>query len=75
MTYYINNGDFYLDFHYLLGISNLTRSKLHLLLNLEKIGKIRYKNIFLYKLEDLYHSPQLSKYIEVNIENLDGETE
>ena len=49
MTYYINNGDFYLDFHYLLGISKLTRSKLHFLLNLEKITKIKYKNIYLYK--------------------------
>ena len=43
MTYYMNNGDFYLDFHYLLGISKLTRSKLHFLLNLEKVSKIKYK--------------------------------
>ena len=75
MTYYINNGKFYVDFHYLLGVSQLTRSHLHFILTSEKIGRIPYKNTYLYKLEDLYQSLTLSKFIEVNVEDVDGETE
>lgn len=75
MTYYINNGSFFLDFHYLLEISKLTRSKLHFLLNLDKINKIKYKNIYLYKLDDLYDSPRLSEYIEGILEDVEEETE
>lgn len=75
MTYYIYNREYYMDFHYLLGITNLTRSKLHFLLNSEKIEKIKYKNIYLYRLEDLYRSPKLSGYIEVNVLNIGGDWE
>jgi hypothetical protein len=67
MNYYINFREYYVDFPYLMGVTQLTRSRLHYILNDENIGKIRYKDSYLYKLEDLQRSPNLGKFMETNI--------
>jgi hypothetical protein len=71
MTYYVNDRKFYVDFHYLLGITQLKRSHLHGILKSEKIRRITYKNTYLYRLEDLSQSAILSKFLDVDVLDLD----
>ena len=75
MTYYINNGEFYYDFPFLLGVTQITRKRLHFILNYEEIGRINYKGNYIYKLEDLHKSPVLSEYVKVNVVEVSAETE
>ena len=72
MNYYVKDGQFYYDFQYLKGISNLSNSKLRFLLDKENIGKIKYCGFFIYSLRDLYNS-SLSKYIEPTIIEVEDE--
>ncbi len=75
MTYYINDGKYFVDFYYLLWVTQITRKRLHFILNYEEIGRINYKGNYIYKLEDLHKSPVLSEYVKVNVVEVFAETE
>lgn len=74
MTYYILNGKYYYDYHFLLGVSKLTSSQLNFIIKKEGIGRVKYKDTYIYKLEDLYRSPVFAKFVEVNVVDVEGES-
>ena len=72
MNYYIKNQDYNYDFRYLKALSGFSTLKLHYLLDKEEISRVKYQDIWLYKLEDLQKSDIFSDIIQPKVIQIDG---
>lgn len=73
MNYYIKNKEYYYDFRYLKALSGFSTLKLHYLLDKEEISKVKYHDIWLYKLEDLQRSEIFGDIIQPNLIVVDND--
>jgi hypothetical protein len=55
LNYYISSsGEYFYDFPYLKAISGFSSLKLQYLLDKEEISRLKYMDVYVYKLDDLY---------------------
>lgn len=71
MHYYIKNQNYYYDFKFLRALSGFSTLTLQYLLDKEKIRKVRYKDTWLYRLEDLQKSELFSDIIQPKVIQID----
>ena len=71
MNYYIKNQDYYYDFKVLRALSGFSTLTRQYLLDKEKIRKVRYKDTWLYRLEDLQKSELFSDIIQPKVIQID----
>ncbi len=67
MNYYIKNRKYYYDFQYLRALSGFSSTKLQYLLDKEKIGRVKYQDICVYELDDLYKSEVFCDLIQPDV--------
>ena len=71
MNYYIKNKEYYYDFQYLKALTGFSTLNLHHLLDKEEIRKVKYHDIWLFKLEDLQRSEIFSDIIQPELVCID----
>ena len=75
LNYYISSsGEYFYDFPYLKALSGFSSLKLQYLLDKEEISRLKYKDYYVFKLDDLYKSEIFKDLIQPTIVDMDDDT-
>jgi hypothetical protein len=73
MDIYIKGQNYYYSYQYLKGLSGFSNLKLQYLLDKEKITGVKYKDMWVYKLDDLYKSDIFCNLIQPTVIVIENE--